>query len=92
MATRFKLRSLVIVIAFLALALAVVVVSLENRRLRRELRQSQLQVEANAMHDRRLLLDLLGVIPASSPQPTRSAATNSKSDRADAATHSPTKH
>jgi hypothetical protein len=41
MRARFKLRSLVTLIAVVALALAVAAVSMENRRLRRELKAAQ---------------------------------------------------
>jgi hypothetical protein len=78
MRVRFKLRSLVLLIAFLALTLAVAVVSIENRRLQREL-QAQRQIQSGAVA---LSLDL--AFPLSYPHSPPTAVDTRMPDSVDA--------
>jgi hypothetical protein len=80
MATRFKLRSLVLLIAALALGVAVVMVSVENRRRRRELAKSQQRHEL-FVDD---MVDLSGIELFVQPQPTPRAQAERMPDGVDA--------
>jgi hypothetical protein len=75
MPARFRLRSLVTLIALVALALAVVAVSVENRRLRKEIQAAQrenvLFFNYGSLHLTGRAL-IIGREPARSGRPTQS--------------------